>query len=103
MNKKLIIIIGILIIPCIILGILLINKKGEKNVVWNESEIANAPILLEGMEAITFEYGKETPIILEKEEAKQGIWYDYNQETNKWANSKTKDRKYVGMDSKICL
>lgn len=117
MNKKLMIIIGILLIPCIILATILVSKKKEANkdkksqvVVWEEGQNVNEPILLEGMKAITFEEGKETPKILKKEECKQGIWYDYKaqekeeeQGVSKWANAMTDDRKYVGLDPKICI
>lgn len=88
-----------------------IKDKQESKRIWLDNETVNKPILLEGMQAITFEEGKEEPTVLKEEEAKQGVWYDYiaqEQMTSKGRNKqmgKCYDTrwKYVGMDSKICL
>ncbi len=99
MKKKIVILISLVIIVIAILttiyaitGEVQPNKK-------DSNQIANAPILLEGMKPIAFEEGKEEPIILTDEQMKEGIWYDYvsQQEgtqsggTSKWANAQTKD------------
>lgn len=76
------------------------NKKQQENeIVWNEGQTVNEPILLDGMKAITFEEENETPIELAEEERKEGIWYDYIEQTettqeggtSKWANAITAD------------
>ncbi len=66
-----------------------INDKQESKRIWQDNETVNKPVLLEGMQAITFEEGTEKPTILKEEERKQGVWYDYiaqEQTTSKGRN-----------------
>ena len=98
MKQKIGIIIGILVIiglAAITFGVM--TAKKNKPVKTDQNQ--NPPILLEGMRAITLEEGSETPKILEPEEAKEGIWYEYIAQTgeteeggsSRWANAITQD------------
>ena len=69
---------------------------------YNTEKKVNTPKLASGMTPIKF----TDPTNIEKgtvvETTNQDTeWYNY--EEKKWANARTKDRKYVGMDTKICL
>ena len=94
----------------IIVVVFLIWSYIDRNGINNLSEVqeliekqdegtVNKPILLDGMRPISFEHGKEKPIILSKEEEKEGIWYNYEEQksttedggTSKWANAMTLD------------
>lgn len=99
MKKKIVILISLVIIAIIIVtAIWAITSKNKTNQ-KDSNQIANAPILLEGMKPIAFEEGKEEPVILTNEQMKEGIWYDYTAQqeetksggTSKWANAMTKD------------
>lgn len=98
----------LLVILLVTLVIVLITQKEniaestdyiEKIELQSEIGNVNIPILLQGMKAIGFEEGKEEPIILSKEEMKEGTWYDYIAQegstekggTSKWANAITED------------
>jgi len=95
MKKKIIVLIGILSILLLGLGALILIRSNQKKAVHN----VNPPSLLEGMKAITFEEGKETPKVLTEEEMKEGIWYEYIAQesgteeggTSRWANAMTRD------------
>lgn len=112
MKKKIGILISVLVVITVAIVAWLwigpnLSKKEEKDTkdkqeskrIWLDDETVNKPVLLEGMQAITFEEGKEKPIILKEEDAKQGVWYDYipqaqtteNGGTSKWANAMTSD------------
>lgn len=107
MKKKLGILIGILLVCIVAVAVLCTiiskenvdEKKSNGQLSSVEGKNVNEPILLEGMKAITFEEGKEMPIVLEKEEMKEGIWYDYIAQeettekggTSRWANAMTLD------------
>ena len=69
---------------------------------YNKDKGVNVPKLTSGMTPIKF----TDPTNIEKgtvvETTNQDTeWYNY--EEKKWANARTKDRKYVGMDTKVCL
>ena len=70
--------------------------------IYNEQKGVNAPKLVSGMTPIKF----TNPTSIEKgtiveTNSEDTQWYNY--EEKKWANARTKDRQYVGMDTKICL
>ena len=69
---------------------------------YNEEKGVNVPKLASGMTPIKFtdptSSAKGTVVETTNRDSQ---WYNY--EEKKWANAKTQDRKYVGMDTKICL
>lgn len=106
--KKILIVLLIILVICVG-GVLFlktrlnekeeVSNKKEPVVYFKEGQTVNPPSLANGMKAITFEEGKEKPIILTEAEQKEGIWYDYtaqsgtteNGGTSKWANAITED------------
>lgn len=104
MKKIISILIIILIVASIGLGIWMFYKKSknlekESKITFNNEMNVNEPILLEGMKAVTFKEGEEKVILLNEDQKKKGIWYDYvaqegtteNGGTSKWANAMTLD------------
>ena len=101
-TKIALILVEIIIIILLIIGI---NKlktgdtEEKEQLIRQEDGTVNKPILLEGMQPITFEEGKEKPTILQNNDAIEGKWYDYKAQTNtteeggtsKWANAITED------------
>ena len=112
MKKILTILVIILIVVCVGAFAFWATHENNKNNTENANNLAenqiakfpegqtvNPPSLAKGMQAITFEEGKENPIVLSEEERKEGIWYDYIAQektteaggTSKWANAMTLD------------
>ena len=98
MKQKIGIIVGILVIigiSAITFGVMTAKKDEPTKTDQNQ----NPPVLLEGMKAITFEEGNETPKVLGQEEQKEGTWYEYIRQTeateaggtSRWANAMTQD------------
>lgn len=104
MKKLISILISILIVVSVGLGTWTIYKKSQDRVqnskiTFDNGMSVNEPILLEGMKPVTFEEEKEKAILLNEEQKKEGVWYDYvaqkgtteNGGTSKWANAMTLD------------
>ena len=70
--------------------------------VYNEEKGVNVPRLATSMVPIKFidPSSTEKGMIVETN-SEDEQWYSYGEK--KWANAQTKDRKYVGMDTKICI